>query len=116
MRADRSRASRELCLPAALAASSLRSGRSATQATATLMDSFYFELARGRTPAEALRRAQLRLASDARWSAPRLWAGFVLTGEPPPVEVSREAPWLLMGTFLAAVAAVALWRRGVSRA
>ena len=81
------------------------------QATATLMDSFYFELARGRTPAEALRKAQLRLASDPRWSAPHLWAGFVLTGDPPAIGPSRRSwPWLLLAC-LAGFAAIAFGAR-----
>ncbi|HYH45267.1 MAG TPA: CHAT domain-containing protein, partial [Thermoanaerobaculia bacterium] len=59
------------------------------QATAVFMEQLYHELARGRTPAEALRRVKLRLRSDPRWSRPELWAGYVLVGEPPAV----ARPW-----------------------
>lgn len=61
------------------------------EATAALMEQFYFELARGERPARALRRAKLRLASDARWSAAPAWAGFVLLGDPGPVSAPSTA-------------------------
>ena len=54
-------------------------------ATAALMEQFYFELARGSRPASALRRAKLRLAHDPRWAGAPGWAGFVLLGDPGPV-------------------------------
>jgi len=40
----------------------------------------YAQLGRGQTPAEALRRAKLRLRADPRWNRPALWAGYVLVG------------------------------------
>jgi tetratricopeptide (TPR) repeat protein len=85
-------------------------------ATAALMEQFYFELARGAPPAEALRRAQRRLASDGRWDAPRNWAGFVVLGNPPPLPSSPPARvrWLPVAASLALVAAGALLWRGRS--
>jgi len=52
------------------------------RATASLMAMFYREmLVGGRSPAAALRAAQLALRQDHRWSTPGHWAGFVLQGE-----------------------------------
>ena len=51
-------------------------------ATAELMKLFYRGMLQdGLRPAAALRAAQLRLASDKRWSSPYFWAGFVLQGD-----------------------------------
>jgi CHAT domain-containing protein len=38
-------------------------------------------LVRGMRPAAALQAAQIAMRSDARWSSPYYWAGFVLQGE-----------------------------------
>ena len=73
-------------------------------ATAALMEQFYFELARGRRPASALRRAKLRLAHDPRWNGAPGWAGFVLLGDPGPV----ARPYATWTWLAAAVAAIAL--------
>ena len=62
------------------------------RAAAALMDGFYWELARGAAPAEALRRAKLRLAGDARWAGRADWSAFVLIGDPPPLVAARR-PW-----------------------
>jgi CHAT domain-containing protein len=52
------------------------------EATARLMETFYREmLVGGRSPAAALRAAQLAMRADSRWSAPYYWAGFVLQGD-----------------------------------
>jgi CHAT domain-containing protein len=52
------------------------------RATAELMKRFYELLLRdGRTPAAALREAQIAMAKSAEWSAPYYWAGFVLQGD-----------------------------------
>jgi CHAT domain-containing protein len=52
------------------------------QATTELMKRFYQGvLVRGMRPAAALQAAQVALRSDARWSSPYYWAGFVLQGE-----------------------------------
>jgi CHAT domain-containing protein/tetratricopeptide (TPR) repeat protein len=52
-------------------------------ATSELMRIFYREmLERRRTPAAALRQAQLAIRAQPRWSAPFFWAAFVLQGEP----------------------------------
>ncbi|HEY3587629.1 MAG TPA: CHAT domain-containing tetratricopeptide repeat protein [Myxococcaceae bacterium] len=50
--------------------------------TAALMSRFYaLLLDEGRSPAEALRGAQLALRKERRFSAPEAWAGFVLQGD-----------------------------------
>jgi len=50
--------------------------------TAALMSRFYaLLLDEGRSPADALRDAQLALRSQRRFSAPQAWAGFVLHGD-----------------------------------
>ncbi|HET6984779.1 MAG TPA: CHAT domain-containing tetratricopeptide repeat protein [Myxococcaceae bacterium] len=50
--------------------------------TAALMSRFYaLLLGEGRSPAEALRGAQLALRRERRFSAPEAWAGFVLQGD-----------------------------------
>jgi CHAT domain-containing protein/tetratricopeptide (TPR) repeat protein len=51
-------------------------------ATSTLMTAFYRALlgSAGRTPAAALRAAQVALARDPRWAAPYYWAAFQLQG------------------------------------
>jgi CHAT domain-containing protein len=52
------------------------------RATAVLMGRFYEAmLQRGVRPAAALRAAQLSMQREERWSAPHLWAGFVIQGE-----------------------------------
>jgi CHAT domain-containing protein len=51
-------------------------------ATAHVMGVFYRELlVNQRKPADALRRAQLAVRADPRWSAPYYWGGFVLQGD-----------------------------------
>jgi tetratricopeptide (TPR) repeat protein len=60
--------------------------------TAVFMEQLYAQLGRGRTPAEALRRAKLRLRADPRWNRPSLWAGYVLVGDGPRV-APRRWPW-----------------------
>ncbi|MGE3178602.1 MAG: CHAT domain-containing protein, partial [Vicinamibacterales bacterium] len=52
------------------------------RATAVLMERFYRELlVRKQRPAEALRRAQLALMADRRWSHPYYWGAFVVLGD-----------------------------------
>jgi CHAT domain-containing protein/tetratricopeptide (TPR) repeat protein len=52
------------------------------QATATLMKEFYQGmLAAGRSPASALRAAQLSMWRGKRWRTPYYWGAFVLQGE-----------------------------------
>jgi len=48
--------------------------------TARLMGAFYREYARGIPKVEALRRAQLDLLQDKRYTDPYCWSGFVLMG------------------------------------
>lgn len=53
------------------------------EATGELMQAFYRGmLQEGRTPADALRQAQIGLWRGRRWSAPFYWSAFVLQGEP----------------------------------
>jgi CHAT domain-containing protein/Tfp pilus assembly protein PilF len=60
------------------------------QATAELMSRFYRGLlVKGRSPAAALREAQLAVRSDKRWRSPYYWSGFVLQGDWQP---SSHAP------------------------
>jgi CHAT domain-containing protein/tetratricopeptide (TPR) repeat protein len=52
------------------------------EATEELMGRFYDEMLRGnRTPAAALRKAQLAMWQEPRWQQPFYWAAFVLQGE-----------------------------------
>jgi CHAT domain-containing protein/tetratricopeptide (TPR) repeat protein len=52
------------------------------QATASLMKQFYEAmLARGESPASALRAAQIEMWRTKRWHSPYYWAPFVLQGE-----------------------------------
>jgi CHAT domain-containing protein/Tfp pilus assembly protein PilF len=52
------------------------------EATAELMRLFYLAMFReNRSPASALRQAQLAMRQQERWRAPFYWAGFVLQGE-----------------------------------
>ncbi|HEX8686162.1 MAG TPA: CHAT domain-containing tetratricopeptide repeat protein, partial [Pyrinomonadaceae bacterium] len=52
------------------------------RATAEMMGRFYEAmLQRGTRPAAALRAAQLSMLREERWSAPHLWAGFIIQGE-----------------------------------
>jgi CHAT domain-containing protein len=52
------------------------------EATGELMSRFYVEmLDEGRSPAAALRQAQLALWRDGRWQDPYYWAAFILQGE-----------------------------------
>jgi CHAT domain-containing protein len=52
------------------------------QATTELMKHFYQGvLVKGMRPAAALQAAQMAMRSNARWSSPYYWAGFVLQGE-----------------------------------
>jgi CHAT domain-containing protein len=52
------------------------------EATAELMRLFYLEMfEHRRSPAAALRQAQLLLHQQPRWRAPFFWAAFVLQGE-----------------------------------
>jgi tetratricopeptide (TPR) repeat protein len=75
-------------------------------ATAVFMEQLYAALGKGLPPAEALRRAKLRLRADPRWNRPALWAGYVLVGDAEPVaprQGIRAAGWALGGAGLAAV-------------
>jgi LPXTG-motif cell wall-anchored protein len=81
------------------------------EATAVFMEQFYFELGDGRTPEEALRRAKERLRRTPGWEAPRLWAGFVLFGDPPVVAAGRRAWPLVLGAALLLAVGGLLWRR-----
>ncbi len=52
------------------------------RATAELMQRFYRAMLRdGRSPAAALRQAQLDLRQQPRWRDPYYWAGFILEGD-----------------------------------
>jgi CHAT domain-containing protein/Tfp pilus assembly protein PilF len=52
------------------------------RATSVLMERFYRHMISGhRSPAAALREAQVEMSRDPRWRAPYYWAGFSLQGE-----------------------------------
>ncbi len=52
------------------------------QATSELMQRFYRHRISGkRSPAGALRQAQIEMSGDPRWASPYYWAGFSLQGE-----------------------------------
>jgi CHAT domain-containing protein len=57
--------------------------RTEDRATAVLMGRFYEGMlsGSGMTPAAALRKAQLSMWQDKRWSQPRYWAAFTIQGE-----------------------------------
>lgn len=82
------------------------------QATAVFMEQLYYELGRGRRPADALRRAKQRLRRDPAWSAPHLWSGYVLVGDTGPVARPRRWPWV--AGVLAGAAACGLAARRCS--
>ena len=46
------------------------------------MDAFYRFLADGKTPAGALREAQLEVMRIEQHAHPKYWAAFMLTGDP----------------------------------
>jgi CHAT domain-containing protein len=82
----------------------------ADQPTAVFMDQFYFRLAKGLTPAEALRQTKLRFMSEERWRSPAFWSGYVLIGSSPPV-VKRRFAWVWIGALVLAVAVgLTIWR------
>lgn len=82
------------------------------RAAEALMDAFFWQLARGERPAEALRAAKLRLARDPRWRGRLDWHAFVLVGDPPPVAEAAGRRWaLLAAALVAAGAALALAAR-----
>jgi len=61
--------------------------------TAALMTRFYaLLLGEGRSPAEALRGAQLALRKERHFSAPQAWAGFVLEGDWRPLPPGPATP------------------------
>ena len=52
------------------------------RATSVLMKSFYRHMiSGGKSPAAALRQAQMDMSQNPRWSSPYYWAGFSLQGE-----------------------------------
>jgi CHAT domain-containing protein len=62
--------------------------------TAVLMRRFYEELESGRSKSEALRAAKLSMIRDASMSAPRYWAGFILSGDAAgPIPLAGAAWW-----------------------
>jgi tetratricopeptide (TPR) repeat protein len=73
------------------------------EASRAFMEQLYHELGRGRRPAEALRRAKLRMIADPYWSNPSRWAAYVLVGRAEPV-----APRIGTGTTVAVVAGAGL--------
>ena len=86
-------------------------------ASAVLLEQFYHGLGRGQGPARALREAKRRLRDSADWSAPHLWAGFVLIGESQPVVGARPGRLVwVVGGGLAVASLLLLGRRSARRA
>jgi len=72
--------------------------------TAAFMEQLYYELGKGRRPAEALRRTKQRLRQDPRWNRPELWAAYVLVGEVPRVVYTDRLRYVIGVLLLAAIA------------
>ncbi len=65
------------------------------EGAAAFMESFYRNLSVGRSKAAALRAA--KLASLGRGDPPRIWAPFILLGEPDePVRLAGQTLWARM--------------------
>ncbi len=79
--------------------------------TATFMDQFYWQLSRGATAAEALRRTKQEFRRQPEWREPHLWAGYVLTGSAPPVVERRGLMWWIAGGLALAAVAIVVSRR-----
>lgn len=75
--------------------------------TAAFMEQLYAQLGRGAPPAEALRRAKLRLRAEPGWDRPSLWSAYVLVGEAGPV-ASRSRERLALGAGLVLLGIVGL--------
>ena len=59
--------------------------------TAAFMEQLYAQLGRGAAPAEALRRAKLRLRAEPGWDRAALWSAYVLVGDAGPVAARSHA-------------------------
>lgn len=84
-------------------------------ATAAFMEQFYYELGKGRRPAEALQRTKRRFREDPRWKRPDLWAGYVLIGEVPQVVYRNRMRYVIGVLLLASIALTPFfldWRHG----
>jgi len=51
------------------------------EATARMMSALYARIKDGESPGSALRKAQLEMAHDERWSKPYYWAAFAVQGD-----------------------------------
>ena len=85
-------------------------------ATAELMKHFYREMfENGRSPAAALREAQLKMRQSNRWQDPYYWAGFVIQGQYVTKDSfkqqSRSAYIVALGAGLSLVVILICWRR-----
>jgi hypothetical protein len=77
--------------------------------TATLMQRFYGELARGRSVSAALDSAQRALMAEPRTRHPFHWAGFVVVGDGDlALGLERRWPWRRIGALALILAGVAL--------
>jgi CHAT domain-containing protein len=76
--------------------------------TAVLMRRFYEQLERGLSQSEALRAAKLSMIRDASTSAPRFWAGFILSGDATkPIPLAGPAWWRHSASWLIAAVGAA---------
>ena len=81
------------------------------QAASTLMQQFYQYLADGQAKDEALRQAKLDYLQNAPGATahPFYWGGFVLLGDPFPLQLSSPANWWWVLAFLPLL--LLWWRR-----
>ncbi len=88
-------------------------------ATQKLMKEFYAGIStEGLKPSESLRRAQIELAKDPRYSSPFYWAAFTLQGDPDVnLLIGRRyiSPWPLATIPILFVVAYLLWNRRTRR-
>jgi CHAT domain-containing protein len=86
-------------------------------ATAELMKHFYREMfENGRSPAAALREAQLTMRQTSRWQDPYYWAGFVIQGQYVTKDSfkqqsSRSFYFMALSTGFSLVIIFIVWRR-----
>jgi CHAT domain-containing protein len=85
-------------------------------ATAELMKHFYREMfENGRSPAAALREAQLKMRQSNRWQDPYYWAGFVIQGQYVTKDSfkqqSRSAYVVALSAGLSLIVILIFWRR-----
>ena len=82
--------------------------------TAAFMEQLYAQLGRGATPAEALRRAKLRLRREPGWDRAALWSAYVIVGDAAPV-AARSRARLALAAALVLLGLLVWLRPGAAR-